>query len=376
MEHARIQDRPDSPIASVGPASGEHTAHVDLLLRALPVPLLLLDLHGTIDGSNAAADRLFEPARDAPLAGRRFRDLLEIQSASRFDHALARVRENPHGDAGFTQLLVGRRPEGDGFPVGIVVSNVGQDAPELLVLLRAPSDTETAHRDLTDRESVLAAAVEAAQLGVWEHNLRTDRMIWGGHYREILMPTPGRFDGTFAGLMQLVHPDDREALRALSERAQAKATHYAHEFRVIWPDGQTRWVHVWGQFYPGADGRSIRSVGAFRDVTGQRGLQRQLAQAQKIEAIGQLAAGIAHEINTPTQYVSDNLALPPRGVRRRGSARSSATGRFARSSTARRESPPSRLAEIRRARGRDRLSLSRRGGPARPWRRRWRGSSG
>ena len=45
------------------------------------------------------------------------------------------------------------------------------------------------------------------------------------------------------------------------------------------------------------------------DITERKALETQLTQAQKLESIGQLAAGIAHEINTPIQYVSDNTSF-------------------------------------------------------------------
>jgi signal transduction histidine kinase len=45
------------------------------------------------------------------------------------------------------------------------------------------------------------------------------------------------------------------------------------------------------------------------DITDRRMIESQLAQSQKLEAMGQLAAGIAHEINTPTQYVGDNIGF-------------------------------------------------------------------
>lgn len=45
------------------------------------------------------------------------------------------------------------------------------------------------------------------------------------------------------------------------------------------------------------------------DITEKRALESQLRHAQKMEGIGQLAAGIAHEINTPTQFVMDNLTF-------------------------------------------------------------------
>ena len=58
--------------------------------------------------------------------------------------------------------------------------------------------------------------------------------------------------------------------------------------------------------YPHSEPGPPRLLVTGADVTERKGLEEQLRQAQKFEAIGQLAAGVAHEINTPTQYVGDN----------------------------------------------------------------------
>ncbi len=56
-------------------------------------------------------------------------------------------------------------------------------------------------------------------------------------------------------------------------------------------------------------GEIICYVSLWRDVSHERILQRQLLQAQKLEAVGQLAAGIAHELNTPIQYIQNNMSF-------------------------------------------------------------------
>jgi PAS domain S-box-containing protein len=73
-------------------------------------------------------------------------------------------------------------------------------------------------------------------------------------------------------------------------------------------DGTPIWISmsVRGIF---EDGVIVRYEGMCADVTEQRLLRDQLLQAQKLESVGQLAAGIAHEINTPTQFVTDNLVF-------------------------------------------------------------------
>jgi PAS domain S-box-containing protein len=73
--------------------------------------------------------------------------------------------------------------------------------------------------------------------------------------------------------------------------------------------GKTRFLGLQVMRIPAPDGEQIGFIITGADITERIGLEVQLRQAQKLEGIGQLAAGIAHEINTPTQYVGDNISF-------------------------------------------------------------------
>ncbi len=109
----------------------------------------------------------------------------------------------------------------------------------------------------------------------------------------------------------LIHHSTRDGSRCTTDHCPMHAVSGDRHVRqptedVVWrKDGTMLFVEYTSRPIKKGDG-VVGAVVTFRDITDQRKLQNELSHAQKMESIGQLAAGIAHEINTPTQYVSDN----------------------------------------------------------------------
>lgn len=174
----------------------------------------------------------------------------------------------------------------------------------------APMDRETT---AIAHEELLRAAMEAAQLGTWYRHIAEDRVEWGGHATELLASAEQLTD--FGQVVNAIHPDDQCRFLQTIDAARRSGEPFSLETRVVHPSGEVRWVAIWGHYVRDETGVAIRSVGAFRDITDRRLLEQQLAQTHRVEAIGHLAAGIAHEINTPTQYAGDNLCFLEEGFR-------------------------------------------------------------
>lgn len=113
------------------------------------------------------------------------------------------------------------------------------------------------------------------------------------------------------------HPEDREAIVREGLESGFIAP---RELRLRRRDGTSFWGIVGGRMVRDAEGNVRHLEGFVQDQTERKMLEAQLMQTQKLEAIGQLAAGIAHEINTPTQYVLNNMWFIKEGVEQLGEA--------------------------------------------------------
>lgn len=162
-------------------------------------------------------------------------------------------------------------------------------------------------RRLADDELTLGVALEAVKLGRFSWDLRSNEVTWNARMYEILgQPAPVTLPEY---LERIIHPEDRERV----SRAGLERT-FEELHRIYRPDGELRWVLVIGRTRYDADGRPEALYGGLLDVTDQRRLEEKVRHAQRIEALGTLATGIAHNFNNMLGVVLPTLELVSRSA--------------------------------------------------------------
>jgi len=148
-------------------------------------------------------------------------------------------------------------------------------------------------RSIAENSADLIAVVDKAGHRIY-NNPAYERLL--GYTQEELKHTIS---------FQQIHPDDRPLVTRAAERALKTGVGETVEYRMRRKDGTYVTLESHGSFIRDSRGEIEASVISARDISDRR----MAMQNEKLSAMGQLAAGIAHEINTPVQYVSDNIAF-------------------------------------------------------------------
>ena len=122
---------------------------------------------------------------------------------------------------------------------------------------------------------------------------------------------PADFDTGAMTVLQLVDPHDRARVEAAIATHLEKegASEFFLEFRILTSNGETRWVDSRLLVQRNAAGTPTHLQGVLLDITEKIRLREQTAQASRLASLGELAAGVAHEINNPNAMILLNAAV-------------------------------------------------------------------
>lgn len=195
----------------------------------------------------------------------------------------------------------------------------------LSIFFQDTTDRHRAADELRVSQEQLSLAVHAGRIGTFDWDLTTQQVAWScGH--EILFGLPaGAFAGTYDAVIERIHPEDRREVEAEVARRLADRAPFAHEFRVVWPDGTERWLGAHGEFSFGEQGKPQRMRGIAMDVTARREAewtirrsQHELAEAQSLARLGswelELATGHATWSQEMFRLAGRDPALGPPSI--------------------------------------------------------------
>jgi PAS domain S-box-containing protein len=187
------------------------------------------------------------------------------------------------------------------FAVGCYLGIVASTG--LLLAAAVTHERETATAELQRRDEQLRVALDAAQMGVWHWSSVDNRLTWDATLRCLYGLGPTDRIASYEDFISRVHRDDREAVETSVRRALEEGGRLDYEFRILLPDGRVRWIADLGQVVAGPDGRPVGMTGTCTDVTERRTAEDRLRLAHKMESVGRLAGGVAHEANNQMSVV-------------------------------------------------------------------------
>jgi two-component system cell cycle sensor histidine kinase/response regulator CckA len=259
-------------------------------------------LDGVVTSWNAAAERIFGYT-EAEMIGRSIFSLIpeNLHEAERV--LLQQIVQGEQVELSETERIT---KDGRHIFIALRVSPIRDSQGRVVGVSSIKHDvTERKHAQeaLAESQERLQLAVRAARMGTWRWEVASNLLTWDEGLNQLYRLEPEQSVTRYEQFLERVHEDDRAFVAAAVQRAIEGVSGLDYEFRIVLPSGQVRWLADQGRVVLDASGKLLYMTGVCLDVTERKQMEERLRQAQRMDSVGQLAGGIAHEANNMMSVV-------------------------------------------------------------------------
>ncbi len=298
----------------VEPERSRDALRLAAIVEGSEYPIIGYTLNGVITNWNQAATRLYGFSAEEAIG----HDLSIIVPPARANE-LAEVLNTVAAGERIQQLETVRHRKDDG-PVDVALS---------IAPIRSRDGTiigcSSIVRDITSRKQMEEAlrrseerfrlVVHATKDAIWDLDIGSGKAWRSENFWEHFGYPAKATEPDVEGWKSLLHPEDRDRVwNAFQTALLRRSESYENEYRFRRADGSYSVVLDRAYLVYDESGKPTRAIGAVTDLSERRELEEQFRQAQKMEAVGQLAGGIAHDFNNCLMVISSYTELAQRPI--------------------------------------------------------------
>jgi len=315
MQPSMPGTRPEQKsVHAASPALSPPEREFQAILDAAVDAIVVIDHRGDILHFSQSAQQMFGYSR-AEIVGRNVRELMPEPFRGEHDGYMANYMQTGQARIiGIGREVEAQRSDGSTFPCELAVGRVaGMDPPRFIGFIRDITLRKESADRLQRSETELRLAQELANLGNYVlHTADSTRDYLSPQLKRILeIPEDAPYPTREEYLAKWVHPGDRRRIEDALSTLDSSPGPLDIEYRVLLEDGRQRHLHHIAQALRGPDGQIEKFVGTIHDVTDRRfaeeearQLQERLTHFSRLSTMGEMAAGLAHEINQPLSAIA------------------------------------------------------------------------
>lgn len=178
-----------------------------------------------------------------------------------------------------------------------VLKNLASMAMDVIILKKSEDD-------LKESEANLKLAQQIALLSRWEFDHSSRKIIWSKGVCELLEIDQESLKPSLDSFLPFVHPEDSRSMRRFSKCVLKGSISKDITLRIVSSTEKTKWIRIVSRTESDREGKPVKTVGTVQDITAlkqseieRQELERQMLHVQKLESLGVLAGGMAHDFN-------------------------------------------------------------------------------